>query len=259
MFTKIWRNKYLIHSILKYNYNNYAEIPANIGYFTVLKYRRKLVDRSTIACIQAAKAGHLSIVEWLWNSGIYDIANFGLDYPVNEAVKAEQLHVVDWFYSNTDAMVHCQSVDYLASHGKLNSLKWLWDNYRIRCSSDGLFLAVKNDWLATVEWLLEKRINDFSGMGSLLNIAVEGNNYKMVESLCNYYELDTFSQKIALEWAVWYNFIPIAELLWERIGNLCLCESFIRKLITLAEVNRQPEMVKWLHKKMGEYQGWLNS
>lgn len=244
MFNYIWNNKYIFYDIVKYNHDNSSRSPAITGYFNALKYNTWLIDREQVACNYACIFGHLAIAKWLWQNGLYDVEN-DHDKPINKAVMYSQLHIIEWFYENTDAKIYKGSVNFLASIGRLNTLKWLWEKYNIKCTNTGIKQAIISDHTQTVKWILSTYGKDGIKYHDLFIISVEKNNYNLVKYLCNEYYINVVSQKLALEWAVLYNFIDIAKLLYKNL-EIHLNDNDIKGLIKLAQVYKSYNIQDWL-------------
>lgn len=125
MYPTIWKNKYILYEILKYNHDNHVETVANINHTKVIKYYTDLdFDR----------------------------------YSMDNLVQKGQLEMLKWISYNGGVCTK-YVMDNAAANGHLNVIKWLHHNLNQSCTSFALFWAMEEGYIKVVRWLYDNRKN----------------------------------------------------------------------------------------------------
>src|SRR3990167_3564689 len=152
-----------------------AEIEGHLGKIILdsrcgYKFEEDIMD-------DAARSGHLNIVQWLhanWIGGCSKNA-------MNWAARNGHLDVVIWLHENRTEGCSEMAMDRAAWNGHLDMVKWLHENRTEGCSKNAMNWAARNGYLDVVKWLHANRTEGCSKYA--MNWAAKNGHLDVVEWL----------------------------------------------------------------------------
>lgn len=189
---------------------------------------------------EAALAGHLHIVQWLYNNAP-GISRDG--YAMDSAARNGHLNVVRWLHVNRRDECSADAMDGAAAGGHLAVVQWL-DRHRSEgCTTQAMNRAAASGHLDVVKWLHENR---FEGCTPLaMNSAAANGHLEVVKWLdANRSERCT---NVAMDRAAENGHLHVVQWLHERRAEGCTSRA-----MDSAANNGHLDVVQWLHENRSE-------
>ncbi|KAG3027418.1 hypothetical protein PC121_g17770 [Phytophthora cactorum] len=206
----------------------------------IRRYPEGRVPSNDVA--EAAKNGHLLVLEWLFNH--HDHVYWGGD-EMYCAVANNHLEVAKFLHEFTapppDDMF---LIDEAARHGDLEMMRWLHSERGDQLTYEGVMKAVDHGYLDALKWMKDTFPESVVIKDIRMDNAAANGHLEMIKWLHQHHAWCT---KQAMNRAAGNGHLEVVQFLNERRSEGCTTDA-----MDLAASNGQLEMVKWLHENLSE-------
>ena len=188
------------------------------GTVNILKQLLQLGDKLPPKSIdKAAEYGQLAIIQWIHN------------HPSNQWRD-------NFSFTTVDATK--QAIYHAAFHGRLDIVKWLYENRKEGCNEEAISAAASNGHLDIVKYLYQH--NQPYNLDSILFLAARHGHFPIIQWACEMFSAN-FSMQSAFDGAISSGFINIAKFVLPHTIR-CTSEHFEQ-----VASNGHLETLEWLY------------